>query len=653
MTDKHKFISQYSPMFLNRRIPYLLATFLFLLIGKKVHAQAELAPWGNINGVRHQGQLLEFETSLKVTAADGLHTEITAMERQRPHYSRNGNTQTVNTNIDSLYFKETVADKWGGKIKVIIQVKSTVDTVVKSIQFCLKLPVKNYRDDKLELLKSYADSLSGTTPVTLNVKGIKLTALQNKFYLQADQALPVLIKKDTANILVYFTLAQGRIKKGDSLERTFAINISGDVDKAPVNIAVNTHKPGSEFAGFGGNFRLQNPKFDPEVIDYCLNNMRVAWGRVEMPWRFWQPKEKSDSLDTTKMHPAVIKAMEMAQRLNKLGIPLIISAWFPPAWAVVGKPNLRPVNGVWGNPLNPDKTEEIYKSITGYLLYLKTHYGVEPKLFSFNESDIGINIRLNGKQHDELIKGLGAYFETHGLKTKMLLGDNSDATSYQFITTALNDPAARPYIGAVSFHSWRGCTDTTLQKWANAAKQINVPLIVGEGSIDAQAWGYPQIFEESSYAIQEIELYVRLLRICQPLSILQWQLTADYSPLIGGGIFGNTEPLHPGQRFFNLKQLASTPANLFAIPITFTGTNIFCAALADTTKGIYTIHLVNNGSGRKVVISGLPENIKSWQLYLTNKKTNDKQTHEIKIENNTIIFKAQSESFYTLVGFKN
>jgi hypothetical protein len=639
-------------MFLNRRILCLLAICLFLLIDKKAYAQSELTPWGNINGIRSHGQLLEFESRLKVTAMDGVHSKVTAMERQRPSYSRNGNTQTVNTNIDSLYFKETVTDRWGGKIKVTVQVKSMVDTVVKSIQFCLKLPTKDYPDGKLELLKSYADSLSGTTAVTLNVQGIKLTSQRNKFYFQSDQAMPVLIKKDTANILVYFTMAQGRIKKGDSLQRTFTIKISGDVDKAPVDIIVNTDKTGSEFAGFGGNFRLQNPKFDPEVIDYCLNNMRVAWGRIEMPWRFWQPKNERNPADTT-LHPAVIKAMEMAQRLNKMGIPLIISAWFPPAWAVEGKLNLKPVNGVWGNPLNPDKTQEIYKSITGYLLYLKTHYGVEPKLFSFNESDIGINVKVTAEQHDELIKGLGAYFVAHGVKTKMLLGDNSDATSYQFITNALNDPAALPYIGAISFHSWRGCDDITLQKWANAAKQINVPLIVGEGSIDAQAWGYPQIFEESSYAIQEIELYIRLLRICQPLSILQWQLTADYSPLIGGGIFGNNEPLHPGQRFYNLKQLASTPPNLSAIPAICSGTNIYCAALADNTKGIYTLHLVNNGSSRMVTISGLPANIKTWQLYLTNKKSNDKQTHSIDIKDGVILFKAQSESFYTLIGFKN
>ena len=115
------------------------------------------------------------------------------------------------------------------------------------------------------------------------------------------------------------------------------------------------------------------------------------------------------------------------------------------------------------------------------------------------------------------------------------------------------------YIGAVSFHSWRGCTDEILNQWHDAARQLNVPLLIGEGSTDAEAWNYPQIFQESSFALHEIDLYTRILAVSKPKSILQWQLTADYSILAGGGVFGEEGPLRPTQRFWNLKQLASTP----------------------------------------------------------------------------------------------
>jgi len=342
--------------------------------------------------------------------------------------------------------------------------------------------------------------------------------------------------------------------------------------------------------------------------------------------------------------------MEMAARLTKMGIPIILSGWFPPQWAVVGKLNMRPINGVWGNQLDSAKMNEIYKSIADYILYLKNNYGVEVALFSFNESDLGINVRVTPLEHDALIKGLGAYFKSQGLATKMLLGDNSDATTYQFIYLALHDPDAKPYIGAISFHSWRGCDNETLKKWKAESDELKVPLIVGEGSIDAAAWNYPAIFEEPIYIMQEIDLYIRLLSVCQPLTILQWQFTSDYSPLAGGGIFGNNEPLRPTQRFWNFKQFSSTPKGLFAMPITCDRSNITVAALGDNKKKIYTIHIVNNGAARNAILTGLPVSVKSMNIYTTDKNNAVKKGTLLKVINGKVSFRVNAESFSTLVS---
>jgi len=333
-----------------------------------------------------------------------------------------------------------------------------------------------------------------------------------------------------------------------------------------------------------------------------------------------------------------------------MGVPLILSAWFPPDWAVDGKVNFRPVNGVWGNPLNKDNMQAIYKSIADYILYLKSKYGTEVKYFSFNESDLGINIRLTPQDHDDFIKGCGAYFAAHGLITKMLLGDNSDATTYSFIYPALNDPEAKPYIGAISFHSWRGWDTYILQHWADAATKLGVPLIVGEGSIDAAAWNYPDIFQEQTYALKEINLYTRLLAICQPQSILQWQLTSDYSPLIGGGIFGNNEPLHPGQRFWNLKQLSITPKGLYAMPISCDKAGISCAALGDNLTSVYAIHLVNNGTERSVTLTGLPAGVKQLKVYTTTKELNMEVGDPINVKAGIAKFKIRATSYVTLIS---
>jgi len=634
-------------MYPKYRFAYLTLSFVLLFLAETAAAQSEVAPWGNIMGIRQQGQLFDFETSLNVASKNSSYTVSTAKEAQRPHYVRDGNKQIVTTNIDSVYFKETVADEAEGKIAVNVQVNAKKDTTVDGVYFCISLPGKDYGSGELNIKRLANGSLM--------TNGFSISSPHRIINIAFDKPAAVIMKNDTGKSdrkLFFIGLTLNGLHKGDSLQNTFTIKVSGDIDKAPVNIAVNTAAQGRPFDGLGGNFRLQFPKTDPEVIDYCLDNLRVAWGRVEMPWHFWQPQENMSPADSTNQAKPVVNAMLMAQRLSKKGMPVILTAWFPPTWAITGKFNFKPVNGVWGNPLNPDKTQAIYKSITDYIVYLKAHYGVDISMFSFNESDLGINVRVTPQEHDELIKGLGAYFATHGLKTKMLLGDNSDATTYKFIYPTLNDPAALPYIGAISFHSWRGWDTETLQKWADAAKQINVPLIVGEGSIDAQAWGYPQIFKEPTYALEEINLYTRLLNICQPITILQWQLTTDYSPLIGGGIFGNNEQLHPGQRFWNLKQLASTPAHLFAMPVISSANDISCAVLGDNNKGIYTLHLVNNGTTRNVTLTGLPANLKKMQLYVTNKTANMKETPILKPVNGSISFEMAATSYYTLITSK-
>jgi hypothetical protein len=476
--------------------------------------------------------------------------------------------------------------------------------------------------------------------------GVRFTAAHRQIEIKFEEPGLVIGIKEDHSIRLYFPLHAG--------DNKLNIKTSGDIDRDPVILTLNSARTGRPFDGLGGNFRLQNPIADPQVIQYCLDNMRVAWGRVELPWRAWQPVMESqpiDSAEAGKLNPSVQKAMEMAQTLNKKGIPLILSCWFPPAWAAQGPLRFRPgPDHVFGNPLNKDNMQAIYKSLTDYLIYLKKHYGVEPRLFSFNESDLGINVHVTPEEHDELIKGLGAYFAAHGVKTKMLLGDNSDATTWSFIYPAMDDSAARPYIGAISFHSWRGWDTETLEKWATAAEKMKLPLLVGEGSIDAAAWNYPAIFQEQIYAIKEINLYIRLLAICQPLSILQWQLTSDYSPLAGGGIFGSKDPLHPTWRFWNLKQLASTPKGLFAMPLTADRPNLTCAALGDNKKGVYAFHLLNNGATREITLTGLPRKAKTLRIYTTNKEEAMKEGPRIEIDHGQAKFKADAVSYVTLIS---
>ncbi|MEO6638324.1 MAG: hypothetical protein ABIN25_08610 [Ginsengibacter sp.] len=651
---------------LNTNIPpYKWLLIVFFIIPAFINsamAQAEVAPWGNITGIRVGGQLMKFESSLRLVENNWATVKTTAMERQRPKYMREGNRQIITTKIDNVNFTERVEDISSGEIKVSVKVSSNESIKNRSF-FSVAIPLEFYKEafgnsnsinPRRYLDLKLKNGLDKDSKFTADI--INFVSKTHKLQFIFDKPTEIIFKKNTGsgnkNIQVYIPLFSPNSGVDSSYEKEFTIKAAGTIDNKPVTFMLDTANAGQPFEGFGGNFRLQNPKADPQVIDYCLDNLRVAWGRVEFPWIFWQAEQSDDPAELMKDHklnPRVQQAMDMAVRLGKMGIPIILSGWFPPQWAVVGQLNMQPVNGVWGNQLDSTKAGEIYKSITAYILYLKNNYGIEISLFSFNESDLGINVRQTAEEHRSLIKGLGAYFKSKGLATKMLLGDNSDATTYQFIYPALNDLEALQYIGAISFHSWRGWDSETLTKWHEAALKINKPLIVGEGSIDAAGWNYPTFFEEQKYTMEEINLYIRLLAICQPLTILQWQLTSDYSPLVGGGIFGNNEPLRPTQRFWNFKQLAATPPGLFAMNVKDDRADITCAALGDNAKKLYAIHLVNNGADRSATIKGLPSTVRSITMYVTDKNQAVHKGETIRVSKGEAKFHLGAVSYTTLV----
>jgi hypothetical protein len=636
---------------------YCITFALFLLIFSDIaFAQAELQPWGNLNSIRKDGQLFSFESSLTVVDKGWTRVLSTRKEAQQPKYTRYGNKQIVSTAIDSLLLVETVKNDGSGKAKVKIKATAKSDMAIEGVFFKLSLPAV-YNNGSIAVDGNtnphHINQLTAEN-LKISTKVINITGDRQQLKFSFKDATSVIIKKHNNSTEIYISVQTGNIAKGEDITQEFAIAVSGEINVSPVHVKLDATTQGRVFVGFGGNFRLQKPQTDPEVIDYCLSNMRVAWGRVEMPFAQWQPEKDVDPLQQDpngNLNAHVRESMEMAQRLQRIGMPIILTSWNAPKWAIIGEPHYRqPKPGEqWGNQLNADNMQATYKSIADYIVYMKDKFGVDVSLFSFNESDLGINVRVTAQEHDALIKGLGAYFVSRGLKTKMLLGDNSDATTYEFIYPALNDVDAKPYIGAISFHSWRGWETATLQKWADAAKKINIPLIVGEGSIDAAAWNYPDIFQEQTYAIEEINLYLRLLKICEPITILQWQLTADYSPLIGGGIFGSNEPLHPGQRFWNLKQLASTPKNSTYIAAQADQDNVTCAALINNETDDVTVHLINNGAKRDYIISGLPKTHKKLVLYITSTKLSMKKKSKIEVINGEAHFTLPAVCFASLM----
>ena len=587
--------------------------------GHKVHS--EVMAWSNITGVRLDGELIDFESALCVGNPNGK-IEKTGRERQQNvRYRREDQTQIVDIPLHGAHFHQEVTDMNERQVRIKLNAEAD-ETLQEGAFFSMAFAPKYYANAKIK---------TSGKKVTVAAKERNLTLVFNK-------KVSTLVRQEQEGKVLYVTLMP-TLNKGEKTDLEVLLTVDGTRHNETAHIALDLSKPGSRFVGFGGNFRIQNSKKDPEVIDYCLKNMRVAMGRVEFPWASWDKGGKDD--------PHVVESARMAARLKAIGMPLVVSCWFPPQWALAPG-HKRGRGGVAALRLDSSKQDSIYESMISYLHFLKNDYGVEADYFSFNESDIGIDVLHTPQEHCDFIKSFGTALSRHHLPTKMLLGDNSDATTIDFIQPALKDKDAHKYIGAVSFHSWRGCDDETLRRWHDAAQSINVPLIVGEGSTDAAAWRYPAIFKESTFALYEINLYMRLCAICQPLSILQWQLTADYSLLQGNGILGDDGPLRPTQRFHNLRQLAMTPADAFSIPLAVDKENVNTAAFYNKAQEKGALHMVNNGAACKAEVSGLPASVNHAVVFVTNASQNAEEM-SVNVSQGIATIDMPAESFVTIL----
>ena len=620
-------------------------------------AQAVVAAWGNVEGIRVEGEVFPFEISLCTVNAAGIVVARTAKERQQPRFSRSGDVRTITTRLGAISIAETVEDIGPGEAKLGVRFsRDSATTLVGSV--CVDAPRETYGSARI-LDEGHGvafESSGGASRRRLEVRAIGTKTMA----IGPGGSLDQIGTNWPPSVVLGTERRDGRamhrarfpIAIGAPVPLELTVKVSGPVDRRPVTLAIDASKPGRVFDGLGGNFRIQNPRVDPVVIAYNLANLRVAWARVEMPWRTWHPDTLADpaTQDTTQLHPRVRASMEIARTAAAKGMPVVVSAWFPPQWAVIGPlpPGGRAADGTWGSQLDPAKMERIYRSLTAYLLYLRRHYGVEAVMFSFNESDLGIDVRQTAQEHADLIKGLGAYLKANGLATTMLLGDVSDATPTAFIGPAMRDAATWPYIGAVSYHSWRGWSDSLLVFWSDAAKRLGVPLLVGEGSTDAGAWRYPAIMQEPEFALQEIELYVRMLALSEPRSILQWQLTSDYSLLAGGGVYGDTTALRPTQRFWNLKQLASTPERVAHLPMKCDAP-VRCAAFGNAAEGSFAAHIVNTGAARPATLTGIPRGIRSLRVWTTDARRGIQEGPRIAVRDGRAQVTLDAASFTTLI----
>ncbi len=555
-------------------------------------------------------------------------------------------------------YRATYKDVAPGTAEAEIQITSTTNIPMQGVFFAIALPGADYAGGSVQWIEPASGaetpvSLAAAPPSGTNLylrasaKGVRLVAprrqIESSFPGPAQLVIRDVRNRGNRDIEVCFPLSLGDLTNGQNVHAAFTIKATGEVDKSPARLVMDTSRPGRRYDGMGGNFRIQSPA-DAAQIQYNLDNLRIAWGRVAMPLDRWQPNQDADPLGaatTGPLNTSVREAMEMAQKLARRTIPTIISIWSAPGWALAAGGS-----GRGGRArINPEQWDKVCKSIGSYLEYMKRAFGSEPVLFSFNESDMGINVLQSPQEHADAIKRLGAYFVSRGLKTRMLLGDTGNPTGDKFIDAALADAEAAKYIGAVSFHSWNSGTTEQYTHFSQAARQLNVPLLVAEGGLDPSAHQYRAIFLEPWFCLNEIAQYVEICRVAQPLSILHWQLTADYSILTGGN---GGRPLQPAQRFWDIKQLGMTAPDSRAMQITCDNPKVISCAFAD--HGGCVVHLVNNGAARTATVSGLPAGIKEMRAFVTDSRRGMQEADRVPVVQGTVQLPLDGMSFTSLAG---
>ncbi len=410
----------------------------------------------------------------------------------------------------------------------------------------------------------------------------------------------------------YVELQRGSPPSGASIEAGLSLSLTGTSEHAPASVKLDPGHRLYRFDGFGGNYCFGK---DSPVAAYTLNNLKVGWARVEMSLQDWEPENDNESpADTdwayleshdqpgTKLHSEFLLAREIQSR----GIPYVISIWWLPEW-MYGEPGRG--HSTPNRRVGLTRWDEVLESVGSYLAYAKRKYGIEPDLFSFNESNIGIYVLISPEEHRYVLRSLGAHFRKLGLKTKMLLADATGPQgTHVFALPAASDPEALQYVGAVGFHSWGGATPEQYRAWGDVARWLNLPLLVTELGVDAAAWR-SGLYDSYDYGLREVRMMQEILAYARPQATLQWEFTDDYS-LVHVGRNGQAPPNPvPTSRFWLVKHFTDlTPPHAEVIESTSDQPALLVSAFAGgpPASPVYTVHLANLGPGRDVTLAGLP-----------------------------------------------
>ncbi len=282
------------------------------IFSRAVLGQAECNGWGEFRGIRVEGELIPFSTSVKLVGADGKVAAFSATQTiTNPRFSRSGTSQTSTATIGNgaLGYSQTVVDADGGSAKVSVQTTGHRDQELAGTYYFVTLPAADYAggtvdfsvDQGLSPIVTLGAKGAGEKYVTFKAKGVKMIGASRQIEMTFENPIDITVQRDRLvdtdyvmqeglrlpvdeksfdRISISFPIVAGNMTAGQTGAASFTIKASGTPDKKPVSLALDWSHPGPAFDGVGGIFRIQSPQ-DQTHLGYKVENLRVAWGRVK------------------------------------------------------------------------------------------------------------------------------------------------------------------------------------------------------------------------------------------------------------------------------------------------------------------------------------------------------------------------------------
>jgi len=552
---------------------------------------------GRLTALVQEGEEMEVRGQIIAVLPSGrrlpvqLHLERSPIRREWPATAWSGPVELPDGGRGKFEVKAT-------DTKFDLRVTAESPMELGAIEYVIDLPRPRFVGGKILPAGVALAATRGADPEIWKGEAAKLrfedAAANWSLGLEFDQSRGVSVvdrwERSGRSFQVRTRMHTGALTAGQSAAMAVTLTPGGAAKSTEVKLTVDPAKTRYKFDGFGANYCFGN---DSPVANYTLDNLKIAWARFEMKAADWD-RQRNDP------GPRLKKDFEMMQRVQKMGVPYVISIWWLPE-RLYSDANEKP-RSTHNRKIAPDQWDNFLELVGSYLLYAKNTYGVEPDLFSFNEANIGVYVLFNPEEHAVALKRIGAHFQKLGLKTKMLLGDATGPRgTHEYVLAAAADKEAMQYVGAVAFHTWGGATPEQYMAWGDVGEWLGLPLLAAEVGVDAFAHRN-RMYDTYSYGLREAQMQQELILYARPRGTQFWEFTGDYG-------LARTKPdgtVEPTSRFWLMKHFTNlTPQKSDVLATSSDQKDVLVTAFRKGDDVV--VHIVNMGAARAARIDGLAQ----------------------------------------------